>query len=227
MPVLLRGIREGFLVRMRKRTARPELVDRVIAVLVNTCRSSTTTSTSRYSNGLKDIARCLGFEWTKRGPGLRSLAWRMRWEATGDPPLKEWLLSLQFGRMPGAHEGNGVHRSSSHRAQEPGAYRRGPRTSKVAKVHDLDRLANVRKWGPASSSSANSRSSLVSRFNYQRDHVYVRTAELRRRPPDFPPLPKQKLRPNRIASWSATEMPLLLGHGHRNPEQKAAEAAPC
>jgi predicted RecB family nuclease len=46
------------------------------------------------SNRLKDIAGCLGFEWSFRAAsGLTTIAWRSRWECTGDPELKRQLLT--------------------------------------------------------------------------------------------------------------------------------------
>jgi predicted RecB family nuclease len=47
-----------------------------------------------YSNGLKDIAGYLGFEWSERdASGLKALVWRSEWEATSDPSLKQKLLT--------------------------------------------------------------------------------------------------------------------------------------
>ena len=45
-----------------------------------------------YSNGLKEIARFLGFEWTNSiSSGLQSIIWRHEWEASGDPALRAEL----------------------------------------------------------------------------------------------------------------------------------------
>jgi predicted RecB family nuclease len=47
-----------------------------------------------FTNGLKEIARYLGFEWSEQNASGRSaLYWRMRWEQTNDPLLKEKLLA--------------------------------------------------------------------------------------------------------------------------------------
>jgi predicted RecB family nuclease len=46
-----------------------------------------------YSNGLKEIARYLGFQWS--GPltsGLETIVWRHLWEGSRDPALKQTLL---------------------------------------------------------------------------------------------------------------------------------------
>ena len=47
-----------------------------------------------YSNGLKDIARFLGFKWTNPlSSGLQSIVWRHQWEALGDPAVREMLTA--------------------------------------------------------------------------------------------------------------------------------------
>ena len=47
-----------------------------------------------YSNGLKEIARFLGFEWSDpSATGLLSIAWRSRWEDTRDAGLRERLIA--------------------------------------------------------------------------------------------------------------------------------------
>lgn len=46
-----------------------------------------------YSNGLKNIAAYLGFEWTDPNPsGINSLVWRLQWEETRDNDLKNKLI---------------------------------------------------------------------------------------------------------------------------------------
>ena len=46
-----------------------------------------------YSNGLKDIARHLGFRWSHpAASGLAALSWRRQWEVSREPKLKERLL---------------------------------------------------------------------------------------------------------------------------------------
>jgi len=46
-----------------------------------------------FSNGIKEIARYLGFEWeTPAGSGLQSIIWRSQWEASGGAAVKRLLL---------------------------------------------------------------------------------------------------------------------------------------
>ncbi len=47
-----------------------------------------------YSNGLKDVARYLGFSWSEpAASGLAALAWRSQWESSHEPSLKQKLLT--------------------------------------------------------------------------------------------------------------------------------------
>lgn len=47
-----------------------------------------------YSNGLKEIARYLGFQWSETdASGLNALLWRSKWEFSEEPGLKQKLLS--------------------------------------------------------------------------------------------------------------------------------------
>jgi predicted RecB family nuclease len=46
-----------------------------------------------YSNGLKDVARFVGFEWSDpTAAGARALMWRSEWEQSHDPALKQKLV---------------------------------------------------------------------------------------------------------------------------------------
>ncbi len=47
-----------------------------------------------YSNGLKDIAKYLGFRWTESNPaGIQTIIWRTDWEQSGDVQLKERTIN--------------------------------------------------------------------------------------------------------------------------------------
>ena len=47
-----------------------------------------------YSNGLKEIAQYLGFQWSENSAsGLNTLMWRSEWECTKDPNLKQKLVT--------------------------------------------------------------------------------------------------------------------------------------
>ncbi len=50
-----------------------------------------------HSNGLKDVARCLGSSWSDpAASGLQSLVWRARWEMTYAEEWRQKLLSYNL-----------------------------------------------------------------------------------------------------------------------------------
>ncbi len=50
-----------------------------------------------YSNGLKDVARYLGFRWSDlTASGLIALRWRRQWELTGSSELKQQLVEYNM-----------------------------------------------------------------------------------------------------------------------------------
>ena len=88
-----------FLKRMKERYCENpediELVDRLIATSMNLLSLTYAhIYFPTYSNGLKDIAGYLGFRWSEaNSSGLHALIWRSEWEATGDPSLKQKLIT--------------------------------------------------------------------------------------------------------------------------------------
>ena len=173
------GYEKAFLNRMRKGTTRVDIADRVIRSLCNTLSSVYTQFYfPSYSNGLKDVARCLGFEWTSEGAsGVQSIAWRMRWETTRDEEWKWLLITYNMEDCLALKRVTEFIRSVGGRStQEPSSSPAGGEETRVAWVHEIDKLANNRKWGPTpfvhpEYTFINS----CARFDYQRDHVYVRT----------------------------------------------------
>jgi hypothetical protein len=50
-----------------------------------------------YSNGLKENARFLGFEWTDSSAnGLQAIVWRHLWESSSDSKLREKLTTYNI-----------------------------------------------------------------------------------------------------------------------------------
>jgi predicted RecB family nuclease len=83
-----------FLNRMRKYARRKRLVDRLLARLTNVLSVIYDhVYFPVYSNGLKDVARFLGFAWTDpTASGVQSLVWRRGWEQAGEEALKQRLV---------------------------------------------------------------------------------------------------------------------------------------
>jgi predicted RecB family nuclease len=88
-----------FLKRMRDRYGEdgenPTFVERLIAQSVNLLSIIyAQIYFPTYSNGLKEIARHLGFQWSdEAASGASALMWRSKWEYAADPELKQKLIT--------------------------------------------------------------------------------------------------------------------------------------
>jgi predicted RecB family nuclease len=87
-----------FLRQMKKRYPKPgsgRLVDDLIASAVNLLSIVyAQVYFPTYSNGLKDIARFLGFRWSHpAASGLSAMYWRRQWDLSHDPELKQRLVT--------------------------------------------------------------------------------------------------------------------------------------
>ena len=88
-----------FLKRMKERygdaAADPALVDQLIAGSVNLLSVIyARIYFPTYSNGLKETAQYLGFQWSESGAsGLKALRWRSEWESSNDTGLKQKLIT--------------------------------------------------------------------------------------------------------------------------------------
>jgi predicted RecB family nuclease len=153
-----------------------------------------------YSNRLREVARFLGYEFT--GPirsSVDSIIFRERWEATGDPALKEALiaynrqdcealrtlcaflrqsvgLAAAHGKVPGREEGI----VPTDTLRRPGEGNR-PTFRKAEFAYPEFELVNKCAY-----------------FDYQRDHVVARTEKR----PLRPAKPKRARKTERRASLS-------------------------
>ena len=92
------GYERTFLKRMKKTAGRSEQVDRILDALVNVL---SVVYAHLYfpchSNGLKDVAGCLGCSWSvANASGLQSIAWRKRWEAGHAEEWKDRLTTYNM-----------------------------------------------------------------------------------------------------------------------------------
>jgi predicted RecB family nuclease len=97
-----------FLRQMRKRYPNPErrgLLDQLIASAVNLLSAIYgRVYFPTYSNGLKDVARYLGFRWSEpTASGLVALTWRREWECSRTPDLKQKLITYNAEDCAAAH----------------------------------------------------------------------------------------------------------------------------
>src|SRR5262249_1448588 len=139
-----------FLKRMRKAAGDKGRVDQVLDALVNVLSAVYShVYLPCYSNGLKDVAGCLGCSWTDpEASGVPSIAWRRRWEATRDEQWKEKLTTynledcLALKRV--AEFIQAIYTQPAGVAGTAPPPVGGPQ---VAWVHEIDKWSNHRKWG--------------------------------------------------------------------------------
>lgn len=134
-----------------------------------------------YSNGLKEIARFIGFEWTEpSSSGLQSIVWRHRWEESSDPTIREKLIAYNtddcealrlvahtLGRLSeldiGPDESPGSGREIVH-AEALGKNLTSKWRTFKSPLADLEHINRAAHW------------------NYQRDRVFVRSGRAEKLP---------------------------------------------
>ncbi len=132
-----------------------------------------------YSNGLKDIARWLGFNWSAEdASGVQSIIWRSEWEQTSAPLPKEKLITYNSEDcvaleivarivLEACQPNEGL---NSEHGNHP----------EVVVADNLD--SKVTMW-PKFNSAIEGFEAInkAARWDYQRDRIYIRTdGELRR-----------------------------------------------
>jgi len=135
-----------------------------------------------YSNGLKENARFLGFEWSEASSsGLQSIVWRNLWEETQDPVFRAKLVA--YNSEDCAALGL-VTRVINQIAEAPNTVDEAQRlTPSTVRVDSLKRYQKS-KWSPFKSSIPDlEKINLAARWDYQRDRVFVRSGTSKRREP--------------------------------------------
>jgi predicted RecB family nuclease len=171
-----------------------------------------------YSNGLKEIAGHLGFRWSgSPASGLEAIIWRQRWEASKDPSLKDALL--RYNRED--CEALGVVANALvdlNRAAPDGQSSR----SDVVRTADMKR-ENPFKFGRIAFALPEMDTiNKAAYWDYQRERVYVKSANkpLLRRPLTLKP--RHKLKPNATidcpppSCCPTCKSKRLYGHDWRN-----------
>jgi predicted RecB family nuclease len=126
------------------------------------------------SNSLKDIARSLGFIWSEpNASGSKSIAWRYEWEHSKEPELKRKLVAynaddcqaLELVAFTLGQFGTSSHQSNGDKAG--------------TEVVPVDSLKSIETMWPRFKSSIPEFEQVnrAARWDYQRDHIYVRSSE--------------------------------------------------
>jgi hypothetical protein len=185
------GYERAFLKRLRRRTQRKKLVDKILDGLVNVLSIIYNHFYfPAYSNGLKDIGRLLGCSWTEgQASGVQSLIWRRHWEKSREETWKAKLVKYN------QEDCAALHIVTEYLAQPAPA---PPQLLAMVHVQELDQLAYAPKWGAAKFvnedfTAINSRAY----FDYQQQKVFVRTSKtLKKR------LPKKGIHKSRLLRTS-------------------------
>jgi predicted RecB family nuclease len=129
-----------------------------------------------YTNGLKDVARYLGFEWSaQEGSGLKTLDWRSEWEATRDASLKQKLLTYN------AEDCEAVQRVAQTIA---GICSKDPSKQSETVSVDVNSLEcdNPLRFGPLQYAVPDFKAiNEAAYWDYQRSRIYVRSSDRLRR----------------------------------------------
>jgi predicted RecB family nuclease len=174
------GYERAFLKRMRTAAARKDAVDGVLDRLVNVLSLVYAHAYFPcHSNGLKDVAGCLGCSWSEPdASGVQSLVWRGRWEAAGEESWKRKLLAYNQEDCVALAKVTAflyALRSGAGAAAAPGTT--GEAGPEVAWTEDLKPHPTRRTWCRATFLiPAFAEINDCAYFDYQRDKVYVRTS---------------------------------------------------
>jgi predicted RecB family nuclease len=149
-----------------------------------------------YSNGLKEIAKYLGFAWNESlSSGLQSLVWRHQWEWSAAPALQEKLIRYNADDCEALNllaeiiRTYGDNNFNSSNAQG----------SELEFVHaeSLGKILN-NKWKQFKSPIAGlEQINNAAHWNYQRDRVYARAGIVK-------PKPKRQTQPYRVMESAET-----------------------
>jgi predicted RecB family nuclease len=204
----------AFLRRVGKAAGREEEAGRVLA---RTCNVLSVVHGHFYfpvhANGLKDVARHLGFAWTEPdASGLQSVVWRRRWEDTGSAALKGKLTTYNledcaalrkvteflYAACPGQPAAGGAASHEGHEVSRVEETTRGRMHGWIQSIYGVPDFGYI-----------HDRAS----FDYLRDRVYVRTskAPARNRPGKRVKRWKKNRRVNREVEITAQACPFCGG----------------
>jgi predicted RecB family nuclease len=172
-----------------------------------------------FSNGLKEISGYLGFRWSgSPASGLEAIVWRHRWEASRDSTVRQALIDYNQQDCKAlelvAKTLIELHRDTSVEGDVP--------RSDVIRTSEMKRESlyhfQRNKFALPELETINR----AAYWDYQRERVYVKSANktMRRRPPPSPPHYKPK--PNATIDsplpWCCPncKSTKIYGHGRRN-----------
>jgi predicted RecB family nuclease len=179
------GYERAFLRRMRKAARRKKPVDQVLERLVNVLSLvHSHLYFPCFSNGLKDVAGCLGCSWAEpNASGLQSLVWRARWEAGRDEAWKQKLLTYNLEDCAALRKvTDTIPRLNLSMSPVGAAPPTGTTRPQLSLVGEMERWDNNRQWGTVRFVQPEFQEiNCRAYFDYQRERVYVRTSKALRK----------------------------------------------
>jgi Transposase IS66 family/RNase_H superfamily len=168
---------KSFIVRLRRQARHKRTIDAVLAALTNVLTVIYPHFYfPTYSNGLKEVASCLGFRWTDPdASGIESVVWRKNWEKTGDASWKTRLIQYNLEDCEALRRVSAFlsEPPTGDAASKPGVL---PRVAPVAQLDNLARTVTWSQFAHADFEFVNKRAY----FDYQKRHVFARTKPVRR-----------------------------------------------
>jgi predicted RecB family nuclease len=172
---------KALLRRMRKVVRRKKLVDQALDNALNVLAAiHPCVYFPTFSNGLKDVARYLGYTWTEpNASGLQSLVWRRRWEQAREPIWKEMLIAYNAEDCTALRKVTEFVQTIGEAARSRGeGSEAAPRGPAIAWVDEVTAPSNRPEW--CSAKFALREFDYVNRcayFDYQRERIFVRSSK--------------------------------------------------
>jgi predicted RecB family nuclease len=169
----------AFLRRMKQDSVRARQIDRAIDSSVNLLSVIYShIYFPTYSNGLKDVAACLGFRWgAPDASGRQSIVWRARWDATRDDKWKQLLIDYNLDDCRALKlVTEKIYAIAAHSESDTVATPRDRAPLLVTQVQELDNLAKRGKWGMVKFAYPDfTFINNCAYFNYQRQRIHAKT----------------------------------------------------
>ena len=153
-----------------------------------------------FSNGLKDTAGFLGFNWTETDcAGLLSIAWRHFWEDMHDKSIKEKLIRYNAQDCEALELlTETIRQIVDHNKTDPINQSGG---SNIVRA-DSDRFLQKSKWRRFKSQVLSLEYiTTAAHWNYQRDRVYARSGQVKQKLKEKKKQPKSISHVEKIIKW--------------------------
>jgi predicted RecB family nuclease len=207
------GYERAFITKMRKTSPDKALVDRILNALVNMLSIIYTHFYfPTYSNGLKDIGRYVGYNWTEpNASGLQSIVWRINWESNNDESWKHKILTYNIEDCLALKKvTETLRRFLSTTNVEKNPNEDESSSLAVGFVEDIEKLSDYHTWRAVD--FVQPEFEFINKrayFDYQRERVYIRSSKaIRKAKTSKPPSPNRSLPASKKITIIASQCPV-------------------